>query len=334
MATLRLSIDDLALTRFAVSPMFELASSLRALRDPARAALHLPWVRRALPVAREIGMEGAMALTPPGGAEAGGCYMPDFLTPPPSGPLASFDEELELVRATPPELIDEDLVTLTTCGPGDRSRLQPFFDDPVGEVSRVCDSLEEFWKRALASDWPRVNRVLQADVRYRARRLTEGGPSQLLADLDERIRWHGDRIEVQLNFDEEVDLGGRGLLLLPSVFQATCPALITDPPWQTTLIYPARGVGLLWEPEDAVGDGAVPKLLGATRARLLGVLDAPHSTTDLAAKLEITPGGASQHLAVLRESGLVCSERDGRSVLYFRTQLADQLLAAPAAEEG
>ena len=105
MATLRLSIDDLALTRFAVSPMFELASSLRALRDPARAALHLPWVRRALPVAREIGMEGAMALTPPGGAEAGGCYMPDFLTPPPSGPLASFDEELELVRATPPELI-------------------------------------------------------------------------------------------------------------------------------------------------------------------------------------------------------------------------------------
>ena len=110
MVTLRLSVDDLAQTRFAISPMFELASSLRALRDPARAALHVPWIREALPIATRLDLAGAIALTPPEG------YMPDFLTPPPSSPLATIEEELELVQATSEQIIREDLLTLARWG--------------------------------------------------------------------------------------------------------------------------------------------------------------------------------------------------------------------------
>src|SRR6476619_3973997 len=109
MVTLRLSIDDLAQTRFAISPMFELVSSLRALRDPARTALHLPWIREALPIAAELDLGAAMALTPPEG------YMPDFLTPPPSSPLATIEDEFELVCGTSEEIIRADVEILIEC---------------------------------------------------------------------------------------------------------------------------------------------------------------------------------------------------------------------------
>lgn len=39
------SVEDLALTRFAISPMWELVHSLVALRDQSHAALHVPWLR-------------------------------------------------------------------------------------------------------------------------------------------------------------------------------------------------------------------------------------------------------------------------------------------------
>jgi DNA-binding transcriptional ArsR family regulator len=40
-----------------------------------------------------------------------------------------------------------------------------------------------------------------------------------------------------------------------------------------------------------------------------------------------SPSSASQHLAVLRRSGLATAHRRGREVLYLRTPLATSLLA-------
>ena len=102
---------------------------------------------------------------------------------------------------------------------------------------------------------------------------------------------------------------------------------MTEEPWQPTLIYPARGVALLWE-EAAAAPDALAKVLGRSRAALLADLDAPRTTTDLALRLEMTPGGVSQHLSVLKESGFVTARRNGRAVLYCRSELADQLVTA------
>ena len=115
------------------------------------------------------------------------------------------------------------------------------------------------------------------------------------------------------------------MLLVPSAFSWDRPATITDPPWQPTLVYPARGVGTLWEEGEAAPD-ALAGVLGATRAALLSALDAPRSTTDLARLLGLSPGGASQHLTALRAAGLVTARREGRSVLYARTALGDGLV--------
>jgi hypothetical protein len=127
-------------------------------------------------------------------------------------------------------------------------------------------------------------------------------------------------------YEVTADLGGRGLLLVPSAFTWPRPAVSVEPPWQPFLVYPARGVGALWEPERTTPPRALAALLGARRASVLGALDAPRSTTELARALELSAGSVSQHLSVLREAGLVHGHRVGRSVLYARSERGEALL--------
>jgi DNA-binding transcriptional ArsR family regulator len=321
MLTYVFSLDDLARTRFAISPMFELVSGLRILRDPARAAIHVPWIRAALPIAYELGVEPWLAMMPSRG------YIPDFLTPPPTTPLATFEEELDLVRATPIAQIRLELEIVARRS-GSSPQIERMRDRPRREVNRLCGLLEEFWRAAVEPHWPRIRSLLEADVRYRSRRLTEGGPVRLFEDLDPSVTWSGDRLRVEMKWTDEVALGGKGLLLVPSALEPSRAVAIADPPWQPTLVYPSRGLALLWEPGAHGGPDALAGLVGRTRADLLAALSAPRSTTELARSLGLSPGGVSQHLAVLRRNGLVEGDRHGRSVLYLRTPAADRLVEA------
>ncbi|HEX5224532.1 MAG TPA: winged helix-turn-helix domain-containing protein, partial [Solirubrobacteraceae bacterium] len=103
---------------------------------------------------------------------------------------------------------------------------------------------------------------------------------------------------------------------------------VTAPPWQPTLIYPARGIGMLWSPDRLAPPDALARLLGRTRAQLLTALDEPHSTIELAGALGLSSGGVSQHLGVLRDAGLVSGRRVQRAVLYLRSADGDALVQA------
>lgn len=322
MITFTFTVEDLARTRFAISPMWELVSGIALLRDPALASLHLPWVEEVRAAARDVDSMALLSLTRPRG------YMPDFLTPPPSSPLATFEEELELVRSTPDAQVRREMgFFLGRRKPSER--LQPFLEEPRRALAELGDTLNELWERTLEPHWPRLRALLEADVLYRSRRLTEGGPAGLFDDLHPHVRFGEARLEIQAECPADaVALRGRGLLLLPSAFSWQNPRSIIDPPWQPTLIYPARGVALLWEPGSARTSEALAGVLGQTRATLLEALDAPVSTTDLAHRLELSPGGVSQALTSLREAGLVAGARRGRSVHYLRTPTGDRLVEA------
>jgi Family of unknown function (DUF5937)/Helix-turn-helix domain len=319
MLTFEFTVDDLARTRFAISPLWELVTSLRLLQDPDLAGMHLPWVRQALPVARGLDLGTALAVTPSRG------YIPDFLTPPPSTPVASFKDELELMRATPAKQVRNDVERLLK-GRRPSARLRAVLDHPRREVNRMATSFDEYWRLCLEPHWPRVRALLDADLAHRSRRLTEGGPSALFADLSTAIRWSEARLSLEVAYQADVPLEGRGLLLVPSAFHWNRPAAIDGPPWQPTVLYPARGVGLLWEPGAGATPDALVRVLGRGRAGVLGALDAPRTTGGLSVRLEMTPGGVSQHLKALEGAGLVASRRQGRTVLYARTPLADELV--------
>jgi hypothetical protein len=318
-------VEDLAGMRLAISPMWELVRSLAALRDPSTAALHLPWLRTLSGRLGGIELEPAVALI-----GVGGRYTPDFLTPPPAGPLGDIRHDLDALRKTPVAQIRHDM-SLFASDHGPSLTADRWLGDPAREIARLADALEAYWDRAIAPVWPRVRTFLQADVAHRARRLAEDGPAALLGDLHPGVTWHGDRLDVISAHEATIALGGDGLLLMPSAFTWAAPSTIDQEPWQPTLVYPARGVATLW---DAGGDApdALARLLGARRAEILLALDGPLSTTELAERLSLSPAGASHHLTVLRDAGLLSARREGRAVLYVRTAVADALTGSgPAA---
>ena len=313
------SVEDLARTRFAISPIWELVHSLVALRDPSHAALHVPWLRTLSGRLDGLALTRAAVLIHPRG------YVPDFLFPPPAAPLGRIEDDLAALRATPLARIHDDMRLFRGQHPRARATADEWLAHPRREVRRLADLLEAYWERAIAPAWPRVSAFLDADVAYRSRRLAASGPAALFGDLSEGVRWHGGGLDVEVPLhDATVELGGRGLLLMPSAFDATRPSVIDRAPWQPTLVYPARGIATLWQDAPAAADG-LARLLGATRASVLADLGAPRSTTELAERLSLSPATASHHLAALRGAGLVTSRRDGRSVLYVRTALGDAL---------
>jgi hypothetical protein len=313
------SVDDLARTRFAISPMWELTHSLRALRDPSIASVHVSWLRSLSGRLGGIALEPAVALIPESG------YSPDFVNPPPAGPLGDIEADLAALRRTPTKQIRNDMRLFRSQHP--RSRILPAWEaDPRGELRKLADTLEAYWERAIAPVWPRIREFLDADIAHRARVLADAGPVALFSDLHPNITWDDDHLDVVVPRHTATHvLGGRGLLLMPSAFAATRPATIDEEPWQMTVTYPARGIATLWEDGARASDG-LAKLLGATRAAVLADLGAPRSTTDLARRLSVSAGNASHHLKALAGAGLATSRREGREVLYVRTPTGDALV--------
>jgi DNA-binding transcriptional ArsR family regulator len=229
------------------------------------------------------------------------------------------EAQLDAVRGTPAGqvalelgMVDADLRAL----PG----------DPAVARDVLADQLELVWHRLIAPRWPRFREVLAADIRHRTRVLGEHGVAAVFETLHPRVRVAGDSVLVDVVARERLELDERGLLLVPGVFTWPSVGVVTVPPWQPTLLYPARGVADLWttraEPPDALAG-----VLGRTKATLLTALDRPATTTELAGRLDLAAATVSAHLTALRTAGLAASTRSGHRVLYHRTELGDALCA-------
>lgn len=318
--------DDLARTRFAVSPLWELVHGLRALGGHnRRGGPAQPWVDRAREryagLRRVADVDAVLALQPHG-------YGVDFLLPPPVGVATTVEDLLEEVRRTPLDRARHEIARALAVGAAPSPRVREVLDrDDV--PAYLADVLAVAWRLLLAPDWPQLQAILERDVVHRAGRLASGGWAAALDDIHPDVRYRDGRVEMPAQVDESgVDLAGRGLLLVPSVFVWPQVAYGFDPPWPPTLIYPARGVAALWTREPAGAPDGLARLLGPTRAAVLTALDEPASTTQLVAALHLSVGGVGDHLAALRSAGVVSRARTGRSVLYRRTAVGDALVAA------
>ncbi|MDX3457470.1 ArsR family transcriptional regulator [Streptomyces sp. ME02-8801-2C] len=317
-----LGVEDLADTRFAVSPVHETLLSLRVLQDPGLSALHIPWRRSVVGRIGPLDTELLMSLV------ARRRTIPDFLTPQPTSFAPTFDEQLAVVRQTSPARVRHDLLTAHAPDPLPAALHDAAVADDASVVrlrDAVCELLRQFWEVAIEPEWRQMRLLLEADMTYRARQLAVGGARLLFADMHPNLRWHNGVLHIDKMISRHrVAASGRGLLLLPSVF-AHKPAPPVGPEEPPRLVYPVRGVATLWATPPTVDATALTSLLGAPRARLLTLLEEPLATVEIARRFRVTPSAVSQHLRVLHATGLVSRARDGRQVLYRRSSLGDQL---------
>ena len=309
MLTYALSSRDLEEVRFAISPVAETVLSLRALRDPGRFPLQLGWVRAVQPRLDELDWSVLRWLV----NDTMGS--PDFLTPRPTSPLTQLEDELELIASVDRTTYARQLVAVNEQLP----------DELAGDdgATRIVEALREYWQTVMAPYWGRMRTILSADISYRGHVLTQHGTAAMLNGLGPAISYGDGLLRVDRVSDpsrtEQVD--GRGLVLQPSLFgpHAVIPF---DPGADPLLGYPPRGQANLWSVVEPPSGQDLAQLIGTPRAHILQLLTHPRTTTDLAGELRVTPSAVSQHLQLLRRTGLVEPQRTGKQVLYKPTELA------------
>jgi DNA-binding transcriptional ArsR family regulator len=320
---IEVSPQDVMASRFAISPLIETMHALWMLSGNQEAGVHRPWAERMRrPYERLLrekpGMAALVVLF------RRGHYNADFIAPPPSGVNVAFEDELEVMRATPLAQARDEIARTLRGRPEPRPHHRAVLDrEDVVEL--FADVLEATWQEIVAPGWPRFHAILERDVVHRAGRLATYGWAAALDDLSPRVRWRTDgrsgHIQIRVNNpgpDESHRLGGRGLLFVPSVFNPGVAAYLEDS-WPYALVYPARGTAAERAPSKGLA-----RLIGTTRAMIL--LSTPATTTQLSALLGLSIGGTGDHVAALREAGLISGTRVGRSVLYRRTFLGDALV--------
>ena len=288
-----------------------------------------PW-RRALETRlRTTNLELLRGICPPGG------FAPNFMFVSSSNPKITLDRQLETLAALPVDQLRSDLLEVWPNKPLPHSVARALDRDAAGFGRHVADALWTYWSLAVAPHWERIHAVIEDDVSYRAAAILGGGLYGLLSDLHPEISVRGTSLMINKPHHHDGIYTDGELTLIPSVF--VWPDLIIghDVPGHFDLHYSARGVGNVWT-SDAPDftAGALGELLGRTRAAILGRLSVPLTTTQLARQLGQSPATVSEHLSVLRRSGMLSARRSGRLVLYYRTPLGSSVVAAAALEQG
>lgn len=250
-------------------------------------------------------------------------YFPDFLTP--SVTKGSFSDQVAEVVRTPHSRVAEELDLLSANQPPEQTLGLPL--RRTGAMENIGDALAQFHHTAVAPYAQRLRAIVDADRAVRARALLDGGAEGLLESLVPLAHWRAPVLEVEYPVDQELRLGGRGLLLVPSVFCWRYPVTLLDPNLAPTLVYPVEHENSGFDAPAHGADDSLAALVGSTRGDVLRLLDETgSSTTELARRLGISLASASQHATVLRRAGLIVSRRCGNTMLHSRTPLGTALL--------
>ncbi|MEU4689813.1 helix-turn-helix domain-containing protein [Actinoplanes sp. NPDC023714] len=249
------------------------------------------------------------------------------------GPVDDLREGLDRLAGAPAEGLRRELEWY-----GRRHRLtawaRSLADRDPGPRLELVAAVAALHDAAIRPYWARIDELIGADRAARARAVAAGGLEQLLATLcPAHVRWRHPVLSVDTppGCDADVHLDGRGLVLTPSVFIGDLPCLafdLADPGAPATLIYPVvndlAAARRLWTADRPPGHLAT--LLGRSRSALLETIADGCGTVELARRVGLSPASVSEHTAVLRNSGLISTRRDGARVVHAVTNLGAMLL--------
>lgn len=323
---LRLELDGetIANTRFAISPTFAMVESLCHLRKESRPRSPIAAQARQAVSDHKLGLLDALFT---------GLwdYVPDFITPQPTAPEPTVDDELHAIATTPARRLRWELALLSG-GPA-RLHAHPAVSSiraalETGEQSfadRLASEIEQYWHALLASEWATHRARMQNDIEARSASTAQSA-TETLSALHPALRPHTDRqLHLLSHMSAEVPATGR-LTLIPMTFALPKPLLVADLTPAPDSRHTMLGYPVITVPGTATTP-ALPTLLGATRARILSDLQTPRSTTELGQRHYLTPATVSYHLGILHRAGLVTRTRSGYHVLYQQTERGAVLLA-------
>jgi hypothetical protein len=317
-----------------LGPLAETQLSLTRLRSSRNRPLFQGWRTRTAAGARLLSADAREVAR--------------FVAPPPVGlvdlftlvgPAIGYTEAIDRLCGAPAGPLREEF-GFTPALTGRRSGwIEDFTGGDPAARHRLTGALTEYHDLAIAPYWDRIRAVLDRERAARVDVMAAHGLDTMLAGLAPALRWRSPVLEVpeyhglhdDINGLTEVHLRGRGLLLAPTLFGESDPGLYVpcnnDP---AILIYPidvdAATALRLWRRPGEISDRALSGLLGPTRAAALQAIADGCTTTELAQRLGISAGGASQHATVLREAGLAVSRRHRNTVRHALTSLGADLL--------
>src|SRR6201987_2669111 len=308
------SEDDLA--RIQVSPtMGPLAETVLAaglLRCPQQPRPPLGGWRGQVRVTPR--MRPLTALLPPG------CHGVDLPTL--TGENATIEQGLQALLDVPREHL---LVEMEYTDQRHRLPALAWAMAEAGGGPERAEAAQAAYQELVQPFWPRIRACLHAEQATRHRTLSREGPGALLASLQgPRIRWRPPLLEISMPGNVDMELDGRGIALVPSVFVGKEPSLHENPndmDEMPRLILPAPDAGgaRLWAARR--GGSALAALVGRNRAAVLQSIADGCTTTELARRVGISLAAASQHASVLRGAGLIAPRRQGSAVLHVLTPL-------------
>lgn len=324
MITFELSPDVLGNTRFAFSPLGEVTQSLRLLGAPNHAHLHREWLHRVRRGLEGVDLELLLSVVPQGRWICGA------MAPARVEPGTTIERQLEELTHVAPDAMAEDLA-LVWEDLGVPRRGRQLLEQGALAPGLLAEAVWDYWDAAIAPYWSRMCAVLESDVSYRLSRLLNEGLYGLMGDIHPDVALEGNELRIRKGLHRDATYTASAMTMVPSIFAWPTVTLEDGTADIFGLTYPARGVGLVWE---GLGErmeserDPLASLLGRTRSAVLRLAAVPMSTTHISQELGQSPAAVSQHLSILRDTGLLTSRRSGKSVLYSQTPLGGSIMTA------
>ena len=317
--------DDLTRLRLALAPdpMWESLLSMHMLQTSDGPVVFDRWRRRTRQ-ALTPPLAQVLRLAPPLG------YSPDFLTP--AAGEAGLESGIAALLRTPRRRLRQDLRELVRGQRAVPAWAHPLAEGDSGAVRTLAARFRAYFDVAVAPYWGHLRSWFTAERTARSRALVAGDISALLSGVHIRGSWAPPVLTLHgLPGNRDMYLDGRGLLVLPSFFCWRAPTVLRDPTLPPVVTYPMlHGAGADADPvagaRGGLPDRLLEPLLGRTRAVVLRTAASGLSTSEVAHAVGISPATASHHVGVLREAGLVSTQRAGSAVLHTLTPLGHALL--------
>jgi DNA-binding transcriptional ArsR family regulator len=336
--------------RFAASPLAELAAMLHVLVEPSHHPDREDWVtatRESLDPELDRRLAAAGFLLRSSRA--------DFLLPAQPSTLVG---ELDEVDAIDDEAWVAAALLTTSCGSVPYEPGSPLTDarlrdkalqqaasrgaQQVTLVSWILDAPQAArgWVRQLFEDcaaaffakaWTALLPDLVSDARHKRDLLAWHGLDTAINAVSPLLGHRAGWLSVDKLQDATAD-AREGMTYLPSAFGEPHLLVVHAPGWRPVIQYP-----LARQPLDLPSLDAIQRRTRAlshpVRLRLLRTLArGPHTTTELAGAWGLTAPEVSRHLALLKEAGIVTTERRGHFVMYELDVAATSRLGADILE--